>query len=81
MHSRECFLRIDDRDGKAYTREAFVQEYGREKGMARWNASRECFQQEQHKFYVVPSEQHDKVHALLFLLCLRGMRLYGWVPV
>ena len=28
-------MRIDDSDGKPYTREDFVQEYGREKGMAR----------------------------------------------
>ena len=50
-------LRIDESDGEAYTLEEFWQEYGQAEGMARWAASRECFQQEHRKFHVLPKSK------------------------
>ena len=72
-------LRIDESDGKAYTREEFVQEYGREKGMARWDASRECFQQEHRKFHVVPKSK-ELVHEWKSLFGKGATREIVWNP-
>ena len=72
-------LRIDQSDGKVYTREQFVQEYGQENGMARWNASRECFQQEQYKFHVVPKSK-ELVHGWKDLWKKGAVNEIAWNP-
>ena len=56
-HAVKTQRRIDENDGGAYTQKQFVQEYGREDGMSRWNSSRPSFEQEVRKYYVVPKSK------------------------